>query len=161
MKTTTSHQFADNLEQYILIVESAPMILRSKLKIHQWFLFFHAGYIPVIIVYRLRFPLRGIRPERVGSFFLFFWQELRFFIIIAVAEGLGCCMDVLAVYFITPVTCREIVIIVFMHSSKGILNLPTSSLHFVSPLQQNHWVKIHHQCTSFLKQLGQDSPPQK
>ena len=47
---------------------------------------------------------------------------------------------------------------ILMHASKGILNLPTSSLHSVhlfnkiirsgftinSPLFQNNWVKIHH-----------------
>ena len=49
----------------------------------------------------------------------------------------------------------------FMHASKAILNLPTSSLHLCSPLQQNRKVKIHHQFTSFPKQLGQDSPPRK
>ena len=49
----------------------------------------------------------------------------------------------------------------FMHASKAILNLPTSSLHLCSPFQQNHKVKIHHQFTSFPKQLGQDSPPRK
>ena len=48
-----------------------------------------------------------------------------------------------------------------MHASKAILNLPTSSLHLCSPLQQNRKVKIHHQNTSFPKQLGQDSPPRK
>ena len=48
-----------------------------------------------------------------------------------------------------------------MHASKAILNLPTSSLHLCSPFQQNRKVKIHHQFTSFPKQLGQDSPPQK
>ena len=31
-----------------------------------------------------------------------------------------------------------------MHASKTILNLPTSSLHLCSPLQQNRKVKIHH-----------------
>ena len=45
----------------------------------------------------------------------------------------------------------------FIHPSKGILNLPTSS----SPFKQNRWIKIHHQFTSFPKQLGQDSPPRK
>ena len=35
-----------------------------------------------------------------------------------------------------------------MHASKGILNLPTSSLHLCSPFQQNHLVKIHRQFTS-------------
>ena len=49
----------------------------------------------------------------------------------------------------------------FMHASKAILNLPTSSLHPCSPFQQNRKVKIHHQFTSFPKQLGQDSPPRK
>ena len=49
----------------------------------------------------------------------------------------------------------------FMHASKAILNLPTSSLHLCSPFQQNCKVKIHHQFTSFPKQLGQDSPPRK
>ena len=49
----------------------------------------------------------------------------------------------------------------FMHASKAILNLPASSLHLCSPLQQNRKVKIHHQFTSFPKQLGQDSPPRK
>ena len=48
-----------------------------------------------------------------------------------------------------------------MHASKAILNLPTSSLHLCSPFQQNRKVKIHHQFTSFPKQLGQDSPPRK
>ena len=48
-----------------------------------------------------------------------------------------------------------------MHASKAILNLPTSSLHLCSLLQQNRKVKIHHQFTSFPKQLGQDSPPRK
>ena len=48
-----------------------------------------------------------------------------------------------------------------MHASKAILNLPTSSLHLCSPFQQNRKVKIHHQFTSFSKQLGQDSPPGK
>ena len=48
-----------------------------------------------------------------------------------------------------------------MHASKAILNLPTSSLHLCSPLQQKRKVKIHHQFTSFPKQLGQDSPPRK
>ena len=46
-----------------------------------------------------------------------------------------------------------------MHASKAILNLPTSSLHLCSPFQPNRKVKIHHQFTSFPKQLGQDSPP--
>ena len=49
--------------------------------------------------------------------------------------------------------------LLFMHTSKAILNLPTSSLHLCSPFQQNRKVKIHHQFTSFPKQLGQDSPP--
>ena len=48
-----------------------------------------------------------------------------------------------------------------MHASKAILNLPTSSLHLCSPLQQHRKVKIHHQFTSFPKQLGQDSPLRK
>ena len=50
---------------------------------------------------------------------------------------------------------------ILMHASKGILNLPTSSLHLCSPFQQNRKVKIHHQFTSFPKQSGKDSPPRK
>ena len=34
-----------------------------------------------------------------------------------------------------------------MHISKGMLNLPTSSLHLCSPFQQKLWVKIHHHFT--------------
>ena len=36
-------------------------------------------------------------------------------------------------------------------ASKGILNLPTSSLHLCSPFHQNRLVRIHHQFTSFPK----------
>ena len=53
------------------------------------------------------------------------------------------------------------IMLTLMHASKAILNLPTSSLHLCSPFQQNRKVKIHHQFTSFPKQLGQDSPPRK
>ena len=58
-------------------------------------------------------------------------------------------------------TLQQLNFIIFMHASKAILNLPTSSLHLCSPFQQNHKVKIHHQFTSFPKQLGQDSPSRK
>ena len=37
-----------------------------------------------------------------------------------------------------------------MHESKGISNLPSSSLHLCSPFQQNRKVKIHYQFTFFL-----------
>ena len=81
--------------------------------------------------------------------------------------------------WLTKVSCRSFVLWTFckygrfcicrskrkfcwlMHASKAILNLPTSSLHLCSPFQQNRKVKIHHQFTSFPKQLGQDSPPRK
>ena len=57
----------------------------------------------------------------------------------------------------------------FMHASKGILNLPTSSLHLCSSFHQNRYVKIHHQFTRFSTtirsrftaakiKLGEDSP---
>ena len=52
-------------------------------------------------------------------------------------------------------------LVLLMHASKAILNLPTSRLHLCSPLQQNRKVKIHHQFISFPKQLGQDSLPRK
>ena len=52
---------------------------------------------------------------------------------------------------------RSLLKVMLMHMSKGIMNLPTSSLHLCSPLQQkrsgftinsplfqNNWVKIHH-----------------